>query len=145
MRFLVFVEFDDFLYCAPASDGNPEFLCTLACPDSPVGSPLTLGDDTRALEAANAVAISTPVFTVEDKEYPRVSLVTHQHQSLAGLASFPLPTVHHTHTKSAWDKWVEDNLSSHILVKLNDKNGKDSLHQCFKSQAVLWHCLLPMI
>ena len=57
----------------------------------------------------------------------------------------PLPTVRRRFSTAQKKKWVEEHLDPRISVKLYDRNGKDSLSQCFKSEATLRHVLLPMM
>ena len=57
----------------------------------------------------------------------------------------PMPTVRQRFSTAQKKKWVQENLDERIRVKLYDRNGKDSLSQCFKSEATLQHVLLPMM
>ena len=60
-------------------------------------------------------------------------------------ADFVFPTLRETYGVQQRERWVENNLSDRIRVKLNDPHGKESLHQWFHAEATLRHCVLPML
>ena len=107
--------------------------------------------------AAHRIA-PPPVSDDEDASYPSESDLTQAArcrpqgvphpitpETVPTLELPPIPTLNNKYDRLERNCFVELQLESRVRAKLNDPNGKESLNQCFKSQATICHVLLPMI
>ena len=115
------------------------------CPPTPPLSVPTVDIDNKLAAALEKLCVTPPTEDeMEDDVCPKESVASRLAQPTEKPLQ-PIPSLRNSYTKREREQWVDDNLSDRIKVKLNDKNGKESLKGCFKSEAVLRHCLLPMM
>ena len=103
---------------------------------------------TAVARAADAVCLSrSPPFPLVDEgdQYFRDSIVQQHHHGAVRAPTLPVPTLRNAYAKKERESWIDKFLSESMKVKLNDKHGKESLKQCFKSEGVFRHCVLPMM
>ena len=141
------------LFDLPVFDDMPDSYLAQECPVSPATRELTddpvIDEHAVLISQGHTVAQQLPSLPTLEKDaeyYPKTSLVVMDAQRQRGEKIPPLPSLQQAYySKSEREQWARDNLSPRILAKLNDPHGKESIDQCFKAEATLRHCLLPML
>ena len=119
-------------------------------PKSPVHS-IVDDQETALFEAAERVTKSKPTsferaevgVVARDSE---VLTMLQRRVNATSVSELPVyPTARKRFRTEQRLKWAEETLDPAVFEKLNDRYGKPSSNQCFKSEATLRHVLLPMM